>query len=81
MVLMGLRSWRVGDIVQSQLGINIKDRAVFFLRWLGDERQFHGMEGIKCTRFMEAIIREAYFLRCHKPSRRPQQGVRPIRLW
>ncbi|KAH7233813.1 uncharacterized protein BKA55DRAFT_544304 [Fusarium redolens] len=56
-VLMGLRSWRVKNIVKTGFGIDIKDKKEFFC-WLGVERRFHGMKGTNAHALWELIIWE-----------------------
>ncbi|KAI3578614.1 hypothetical protein IWW34DRAFT_737753 [Fusarium oxysporum f. sp. albedinis] len=58
-VLMGLRSWRVRDIVRAELGVDVEDRKAFY-RWLGVERRFHGMKGTNAHAVWEAVIWEIY---------------------
>jgi superfamily II DNA/RNA helicase len=58
-VLMGLRSWRVRDIVRAEFGVDVEDRKAFY-RWLGVERRFHGMKGTNAHAVWEAVIWEIY---------------------
>ncbi|KAH7182234.1 hypothetical protein DER46DRAFT_71966 [Fusarium sp. MPI-SDFR-AT-0072] len=44
-VLIGLRSWQVRDIVKAEFGIDTEDRKAFYY-WLGVKRRFHGIKGI-----------------------------------